>query len=118
LTMGQGVTGIGDRATFRALRRPAGRAARGPLRVAFVPLAGGGPRIPRVAYALSRTSGNAVHRNRLRRRGRAAVREIAGGVPPGNYLVRMEPAAATLPFPALVASVGEAMATAARGGAP
>ena len=42
---------------------------------------------PRVAFALSRSGGTAVERNRTRRRLRAVFRERAGRLRPGRYLV-------------------------------
>ena len=56
------------------------------MTVAYLP---GGDEV-RVAYAIGRQVGPAVVRNRLRRRLRAAVREIdrsTGGLPTGAYLV-------------------------------
>jgi ribonuclease P protein component len=50
----------------------------------------------RVAYAIGRKVGPAVVRNRLRRRLRAAVREIdttSGGLSTGAYLVTLRPEA-------------------------
>lgn len=111
----QAVTAIRDRSTFQALRRPAGRAARGPVAVSYVPpvpAATADADHPRVGYSVGRSCGNAVQRNRLRRRFRAAVREWAGTLPAGAYLVRAEPAAAQLPYRSLVAAVGGAMGAA------
>lgn len=51
---------------------------------------------PRVAYAVSRAVGPAVVRNRVRRRLRAAVRELAPA--PGDYLVSASPSAAGASF--------------------
>lgn len=42
---------------------------------------------PRVAFALSRSSGTAVERNRARRRLRAVLGENASRLTPGRYLV-------------------------------
>jgi hypothetical protein len=41
------------------------------------------------------------------------VREVAGGVPAGRYLLSAEAGAATLGFTALTGAVGEAMGAAA-----
>ncbi len=52
---------------------------------------------PRVAYAIPRTVGPAVVRNRIRRRLRAIVVDLdrrPQGVPVGDYLVRVAPGAA------------------------
>ena len=90
---------VRDRATFAVLAR-AERHARGPVTVRFVPGESEAP--PRVAYAVGGV-GNAVVRNRLRRRLRAAVAgaeaELADG---GAYLVSARREALTMPFDALV----------------
>jgi ribonuclease P protein component len=83
---------VGDRATFDALWREGRRARRGPMTVVHLP---GGNDV-RVAYAIGRKVGPAVVRNRLRRRLRAAVREIdttSGGLSTGAYLVTLRPEA-------------------------
>ena len=73
---------------------------RGPITIRFVPGESDAP--PRVAYAVGGV-GNAVVRNRLRRRLRAAVAraeaELATG---GAYLVSARREALTMPFEALV----------------
>jgi len=90
---------VRDRATFAVLAR-AERRARGPVTIRFVPGESEAP--PRVAYAVGGV-GNAVVRNRLRRRLRAAVAgaeaELAAG---GAYLVSARREALTMPFEALV----------------
>ena len=89
---------VRDRATFAVLAR-AERHARGPVTIRFVPGESDAP--PRVAYAVGGV-GNAVVRNRLRRRLRAAVAqaeaELAAG---GAYLVSARREALTMPFDAL-----------------
>ena len=106
---------IRDRGTFEALRRPSGRGSNGPVRVAFVPpSAGGGTAFPLVAYAVGRQCGNAVARNRLRRRLRAVVNKSAGDLPAGSYLVAVSKEAASLPYEHLALTVCETMAEAAR----
>lgn len=101
---------IRDRKAFQQLRRPEGRGRRGPIRVAFVSFR---PRIDepglQVAYAVGRRCGNAVQRNRLRRRLRAAVREVAGGARPGKYLLNASVEVAGLGYSELVRGVGQAM---------
>lgn len=55
----------------------------------------------RVAYAIPRTVGPAVVRNRIRRRLRAIVVDLdrrPQGVPIGDYLVRVSPGAADLSY--------------------
>lgn len=77
---------ITDRETFETLRRDGVRARSGPISVTFV--ASGGENA-RVAYAIGRRVGNSVERNRLRRRLRAAVRQLEedAELRPGAYLV-------------------------------
>ncbi len=84
---------IGDRATFETLRREGRRARRGSVTVVHLPA----PGEVRVAYAIGRKVGTAVVRNRVRRRLRAAVRDLdvtTGGLPGGAYLVSVGPGAA------------------------
>jgi ribonuclease P protein component len=92
---------IRDRATFASLRgRP--RVRRGPISVTF--LAAPGP--PRVAYAIGRSVGPAVVRNRVRRRLRSIVSRLS--LPSGAYLVGVEPGAAGMGFAQLEGAVTEA----------
>jgi ribonuclease P protein component len=103
---------VGDRATFDALRREGRRARRGPVTVVHLP----GPGDVRVAYAIGRKVGPAVVRNRLRRRLRAAVRELdrsAGGLAPGAYLVALRPQAAQRTYDQLRHDLDLAIAAAA-----
>jgi len=60
-------------------------------------------RPPRVAYALGRTVGGAVVRNRLRRQLRHALADEAraGDLPGGWYLIGASPAAAAVDGPTL-----------------
>lgn len=104
---------ISRRDTFIALRKPAGRAVVGPLRVSWLP-PDTDDRIPQVGYAIGRRCGKAVRRNRLRRRLREAVR-LHPPVP-GTYLVAADPVAGDLSFTDLVSTVGSAMSSAARKG--
>lgn len=56
---------------------------------------------PRVAFAFGRKHGNAVSRNRLRRRCRAVLSDVQRterAIPPGAYLVGGSPAAGELAF--------------------
>lgn len=82
---------IGDRHSFEALASQGRRSRSGAVTVTFVP---GSPQSPtRVAYAIGRRAGGAVHRNRLRRRLRAVMAEAAPTLRPGDYLVSAGPGA-------------------------
>lgn len=106
---------VRDRATFRALAR-APRCRRGPVTVRAV----AGPRAddpPRVAYAVGRSVGSAVARNRLRRRLRAAVHAERCGLARGAaYLVAASPDASHVPFTELRAHLHAALTRAGRTG--
>jgi len=98
---------IRDHATFQALAH-ARPTRRGPVSVRVV--ASGEPVPARVAYAVGRGAGSAVARNRARRRLRAAVREHADSLRPGDaYLVGAGGAAVTMPYPELARCVGAAL---------
>jgi ribonuclease P protein component len=65
---------------------------------------------PRIAFAVGRTVGNAVVRNRVRRRLRAAVREHHAQLQPGwGYLVRAAPRAAGDTYRELFDALGAAL---------
>ena len=66
---------------------------------------------PRVAFAIGRPVGNAVARNRLRRRLRALCREQSADFAPGHaYLIGAAPGAADLPFSELGSTLRELLA--------
>jgi ribonuclease P protein component len=74
-----------------------------------------GPREVRVAYSISRKVGTAVVRNKVRRRLRAAVRELdvsTGGLPTGAYLVAVRPEAVGSTYRELRDDLGRAIVAA------
>jgi ribonuclease P protein component len=84
------------------------------LRAAYLPGAGGTPvAFPQVGYAISRRCGNAVTRNRLRRRLRAIVADLGAGLDPGVYLITAEPGATGLDHEHLARAVRGALDSAA-----
>jgi len=68
-----------------------------------------------VAYAVNRKVGNAVQRNRLRRRMRAIVADRAADLPSGAYLVRSGPGGPDLEFRELKVAMSRAMDKATSG---
>ena len=100
-----------SRATFQALRRPAGRARQGPLQVRWVPLPDGADEV-QVAYAISKRCGDAVRRNRIRRRTKSAIALVSQGIPAGAYLITTEAEVATMNFQELTDRVASALARA------
>lgn len=79
----------------------------------YVPTEIEGP--PRVAYALGKRLGNAVTRNRIRRRLRAAVAAEGSALAPGSYLVSANVEVERLPFEELRKFVVAAIQQAGRG---
>ena len=103
---------VRDRATFEALGR-ARPIRRGPVWLKSALYAVDSP--PCAAFSVGRGVGNAVVRNRLRRRLRAAVRLARPSLVPGRaYLFGVGREAVTMPFETLVAAV-ESLALAAAG---
>ncbi len=96
---------VTDRQTFRALRERGRRARRAAITVTWLPPSPGDEDTPpRVAFAVNRGAGGAVLRNRIRRRLRAALRELraSGRLPAGTYLVGGQAELAHLPWSTLV----------------
>lgn len=88
---------ITSRAAFAEVQRSRTRGASGPVRAVFVPADETATGVfPQVGYAIGRRCGTAVVRNRLRRRARAVVREHASSLSRGAYVIRLDPAAASL----------------------
>lgn len=93
---------LSDRESFARLAT-GHRERCGPVRLRYVgPTLPSAPTAVRVAYAISRRSGNAVMRNRIRRRLRAALFELNRDqpevFPAGDYLFTAGPELSTLPF--------------------
>ena len=109
---------ISDRRTFQALRRSRARARSGCCSVTWLaPDDTTTP--PRAGFAVGKNVGGAVVRNRIRRRLRSALRELqlADRLPGGTYLLGATAEAASLPWPTLVASLGEAVSGATKAAA-
>ncbi|MHB8328642.1 MAG: ribonuclease P protein component [Acidimicrobiales bacterium] len=105
---------IRDRATFEALRHSGQRARRGFVTVTYAAI--GEAPVPRVAYVTGKRAGNAVARNRLRRRLRAAAADVVAQLEPGAYLVAAGPGATRLSYEELKREVSAAMTSACRSG--
>ena len=105
---------VTDRRTFQALRQNGRRVRRGPLTVTWLAPAADDTTPPRAAFALGRAIGGAVVRNRVRRRLRAALRELQadGRLPAGTYLLGGSAELAHLPWSALVELVATTIAEA------
>ena len=100
---------VRDRNTFQALQRSRARVRRGPITVTWVP--GDPSEPPRVAYAVGRSAGGAVVRNRIRRRLRSVSREAGPLLRPGAYLVGAHAGASSLSYRELRATLCEVLAT-------
>lgn len=108
----RGIWRVTDRASFDALRR--GRRGRaGAVAVTYVPAAPDQP-VPRAAFQVGKRTGGAVVRNRIRRRLRAALRDLdgRGALPAGTYLVGGRRELADQPWPELVRDLETAVAQA------
>jgi ribonuclease P protein component len=102
---------VRDRASFSRLTTE-GRRFRtdGPIFVRFATsdVTSASYLAPCVAFSISRSVGNAVHRNQLRRRLRDLFRQEAGrGLPVGAYLVVAREGAPAVPFTELSRLVGD-----------
>jgi ribonuclease P protein component len=85
------VESLSGRDAVERLRRDGRRAHHGAVGLTWVP----GATSLRVAYAVGRGVGSAVVRNRVRRRLRAVVADLAAELRPGDWLVGARPSAAT-----------------------
>jgi ribonuclease P protein component len=98
---------VRSRHTHEALRRSSSRGRSGPLTVAFVGNSSWSG--AEVAYAINRRVGIAVVRNRLRRRLKAIMAEVAPSLPTGAYVVRTGPDAPSLGFEELKVAMTQAL---------
>ena len=105
---------IRDRRTFQELRRRGRRVRSGTVVVTMLaptPEMIGSP--PRVAFAVSRKVGPAVVRNRLRRQVRAHLGQLRSSspalFPSGTWLFSLQPEAASVARPVLLADVDECL---------
>jgi len=99
---------ITERRMFQELRRQGRRARRGPLTVTWMaPPADGSPERTRAGFTIGRATGGAVVRNRVRRRLRAALREllVGGHLAPGSYLLGGGAPLAEMPWSELMVLV-------------
>lgn len=105
---------VADQATFAALRADGRRARAGAVSLTWLPPSPEGCTPPRVAFAVGRSTGSAVVRNRIRRRLRAALRALqaSDALPAGTYLLGGSPRLATMPWSTLVADLAAAIRTA------
>ncbi|HVV35038.1 MAG TPA: ribonuclease P protein component [Acidimicrobiales bacterium] len=90
-----------------------GRTVRsGPLRVRYF----AAPGLPAVGYAISKRTGNAVVRNRIRRRLRAAVTQATTRMTSGFYLIIPDASTEHAPFTDLELAVNNAITALQDGG--
>ena len=106
------ISGVARRASLGLLRRGVTVRA-GPLSVRYAPT--DGP-LAEVAYAIRRSGGSAVVRNRCRRRLRACVREVdqQAGLKPGIYLIAVRDEAVTAAYQELEKWMSQAIEALAR----
>jgi ribonuclease P protein component len=111
---------VRDRATFETLQRDGRRARRGPVTVVYLPA---DAPAARVAFAINRKVGNAVVRNKVRRRLRSIMgtldSDLDGGLPGGAYLLTVRPEVTDLAYDDLAERVRSgcaAVAPASRAG--
>jgi ribonuclease P protein component len=78
----------------------------GPLTMSWLPDPSVKP--PDLVFAIGKRVGNAVVRNRLRRRLREAARQLED-LPPGLYLIRVTPSATALTFQEMTTNLSRAV---------
>ena len=102
------------RSAFEGLRR-ASTVRSGPFTLSWLPAVPGQP--PALAFAIGKRVGNAVVRNRLRRRLREAARRLVT-LPPGTYLIRARPEAVALSFQEISSHLARAVSSLPISGRP
>ena len=112
----QGIGRLRKRSEFLAVRK--GERRKGPYFLLEVLDRRAGDEAPRVGYTVTKRQGNAVERNRIRRRLREAVRLQAGfDMKPGHdYVVVGRRDALTAPFGELTSSLAARISGPASGG--
>lgn len=104
------ISPLRDRATLLRVREDGRRGRSGPVSVRYVPVGDDERRL--VAYAIGRHCGTAVVRNRIRRRLRPLVAEMAtsGQLPPGAFVVSAGAQVSTAPIGAVRRHLAAAVA--------
>lgn len=69
---------------------------------------------PRVGYTVTRATGTAVERNRIRRRLRAAIEAAGSQIPIADYVIVARRGVLSEPFPKLTAGIAQTMRQIAR----
>ena len=101
---------VSTRRQFAEFARPTGRGQSGSLRIVFVEHSDQGS--CDVAFAISRKVGNAVVRNRIRRRLRALMDGLSPAPRPGLYLIKCANGTGQLPYDELQTHLQTALAKA------
>lgn len=96
------------RRTFAALAQQGRTVRSGPIRVRY--LAASGDELS-VGYAVGKSAGGAVLRNRIRRRLRAAIAGANVPLTSGFYLISADATVATVPFSELTTALRSALAS-------
>jgi ribonuclease P protein component len=111
-----GLWRITDRSSFVRLREHGRRARHGLVSVTYLGPSDGETNPPRAGFAISKAAGGAVTRNRIKRRLRAALRELQrdGALPNGTYLITGRTEVARQPWSDLVSDLGAAIREVAR----
>jgi ribonuclease P protein component len=106
------ISGVARRSSLELLRRGVVVRA-GPLSVRYAPSDG---EAAEVAYAIRRSGGSAVARNRCRRRLRACLEQLdrAGGLAAGVYLIGVRDEAVEAPYRELEIWMSQAIEALAR----